>query len=244
MTELVTITPEDRKEILAPASAIVAQARAFNVVDAVTYTEAGESLKGIKAAQKNLEEKKKSLLQPVNETLKAIRKLFAAPEAELELAEQLYKRGMLGFSERLEAQRREEQRQADERARKERERLERQAADDRARAEAARAAGDTKRAEKLEQRADVRQDTAATVVAPVIPKDAPRVSGIAERENWYAIVVDFKTLVAAVAAGTVPMTALEPNMKFLNNQAKAMKRDLPYPGVQAAVDKIMAAGSR
>lgn len=243
MTDLVPITPEERKEIVEPATTIVAHARQFKVKDNLDYGLAGERLKGIKTAQKNLEAKKKSLTDPVNATLRAIRNLFAGPEAELATAEGLYKREMLAYSDRLEAARREEQRQAEERARKERERLERQAADDRAKAEAARAAGDTKKAEKLEQRADVRTDTAATVVAPVIPKDAPRVSGIAERENWYAIVLDLKALVDAVAAGTVPITAIEANMKFLNNQAKAMKRDLPYPGVKAAVDRIMAAGT-
>ena len=244
MTELVTITAEDRKEITEPASAIVAAARAFKVTNAVTYEDAADQLKRVKGAQKALDEKKRTLLNPVNATLKAIRDLFRGPEEELTLAENLFKRSMLGWSEEQEELRRAEQRKADERAETERRRLAREALEAEERAAAARAAGDIKKAEKLEAKADNRTDAAAAVVPAVIQREPPRVGGITERENWSALVTDLKALVVAIAAGTVPLSAVEANMKVLNSSAKALKRVLNWPGVRAVVDKIMAAGSR
>jgi hypothetical protein len=239
-----TISAKERAEIVEPASALVAAAKAFRVTTVETYSEAGERLKAIKGAAKRLEDKKRTLLNPVNATLKAIRDLFRAPEDELLEAENLYKRELAGYSARLEAERRVAQQAADEAARKERERFERQAAADAAKAAKEREAGNLAKAEALEQRSMLRTDAAASVVAPIVQVEAPRVAGISGRDNWYAVVLDKKALVDAIAAGTVPITAFEPNMKFLNNQAKAMKKDLAYPGVQACKDTVIAAGSR
>lgn len=243
MTEL-NITPAERQEIVHPASVILTSARACVVVDDVGYAEAGEALKGIKAAQKALEIKKRRLLDPVSATLRAIRELFQAPEHELNEAEGLYKRTMLSYSAAQERKRAEEQRVRDEAARKERERLEREAAERDVRAAEHRQAGKEGFATLQETKADQLRDQAASVVPEVVQRQAPRVAGVSERENWYAVVTDKAALVKAIADGTVPLTAFEPNMKFLNNQAKAMRRDLKYPGVSPCMDKIMAAGSK
>ena len=244
MAELITISPEERAEIQKPASNAVQAARAFKVVSADAYEAAARQLKHIKAAQKNLAEKKDSLVRPINQALKAVRDLFRGPEAELDEAENLYKRGMIAFSDEQDRLRREEQRKADEAAERERRRLEKEAREAEERAAAARAAGDIKKAEKLEAKADVRTDAAASVVAPVIQREAPRVGGIQTRENWYAVVVDLKALVDAIAAGTVPVIAVEANMKVLNAQAKSLRKELNWPGVRAAKDNIVAAGSK
>jgi vacuolar-type H+-ATPase subunit E/Vma4 len=244
VTELITLSAEERKQITEPASTIVAEARDFKVVGTASYEVAAERLKTVKAAQKALEVKKRTLLDPVNATLRAIRNLFAGPEIELETAEGLFKRSMLAYSDEQDRIRRDEQRKADEAAERERKRLEKEARETEERAKAAREAGDIRKAEKLEAKADARTDAAAAVIAPIVQREAPRVGGISERENWYAVVTDLKLLVEAIAAGKVPVSAVEPNMKVLNAQAKSLKRDLTWPGVRAVVDKIMAAGSK
>lgn len=241
--ETLKLSIAERQEITLPAENILMTARSCAVVDDTTYGHAGESLKEIKAAQKKLEAKKRSLLDPVNATLRAIRELFQEPERELSEAEGLYKRAMLGYSDAQERKRAEEQRVRDEAARQVRERLEREARERDARAAEHRQAGKEGFAALQEQKADQLRDQAASVVPVIVQREAPRVSGVVERENWYAVVGDKAALCAAIANGEVPLTAFEPNMKFLNNQAKAMKRDLRYPGVTACVDRIMAAAA-
>jgi hypothetical protein len=237
------VTPAERQELSELVSPLISAARTFEVVTHAGYAEAGTRLKTIKGAQKRLADKKAALVNPVNATLKAIRDLFRGPEEELTQAESLYKRSMIAFDDEQEQIRRREQAKLDEIARKDRETKEAAAKKLRDEAEAARLAGDTKKAERLETRADVRQEAANTVVAATAQTEAPRVTGTSIRENWSAVVTDKTALIAAVAAGTVPEMALDPNSKFLNNQAKAMKRELKYPGVTATVEKILASGS-
>jgi hypothetical protein len=241
MTDVVS--PAERQEIVAFASPMITAARACEVTTHAGYAKAGTQLKAIKGAQKALEVKKKKVLDPALAAVKAIRELFAGPEAELVQAENLYKRAMIAFDDEQAEIRQAEQRRLDDIARREREKV--QAAADKARqdAEAARAAGDEKKADRLEAKADAKQDQAHTVVAATAQTEAPRVAGTAVREVWSATVTDLMVLVKAVAAGEVPLFAIEPNLKFLNNQARAMKRELKYPGVTATVEKSLAARS-
>ena len=76
------------------------------------------------------------------------------------------------------------------------------------------------------------------VAAPVvIPATAPKPTGSVARKNYTAKVTDLKALVAAVAAGRVPLMAIVPNDSFLGQQAKAMKESFEgfYPGVALEV---------
>lgn len=81
------------------------------------------------------------------------------------------------------------------------------------------------------------------VVMPAVelPKTTA-VKGISYRDQYSAVVIDMKAFVAAVAAGTIPMEAITPNGPFLNNQAKAFKGALNYPGVEVKVNRIAAVG--
>jgi hypothetical protein len=76
---------------------------------------------------------------------------------------------------------------------------------------------------------------AAPVVAPAVyvPKTTPNGFGNATRRTWGAEVTDLMALVKAVAAGTVPIQAIEANTVFLGQQARALKSALQYPGVRA-----------
>jgi hypothetical protein len=238
------ITAREREEIEQTASSIIADAQAIVVKTAPEYRAAGEILKRIKAAQKKLADRKDALVRPINQGLKAIRELFRDPEISLELAEGLVKRQMLAFDDEQERLRREAQRKLDEKARAEQERKNAQAQKAAADAEAARASGDVGKAERLQERSHALADQAAAVVAPVVQRDSPRVPGVVPRETWSAVVTDLPALVKAIAEEKVPITAVLANMPFLNNQARALKRELRYPGVTAVVDKGIAAGSK
>jgi len=204
----------------------LAEARVFRVVTQEQYSGAGEKLKAIKG-----------LMQKVNATFDPIiSKAYAAhKEAEAQKknhegplieAEGIYKRGMLGFQQEQERIRREEQARVDELARKERERLE-------ARAAAAEAKGKAEKAEEL-------RNQAATVPAPVVQIETPKVSGVSTREVHKAVVTDLKDLLQGVIDGKVPEGAVLANEPFLNAQARLQKSSLNYPGVKVVTEQILS----
>jgi hypothetical protein len=266
-----SITPAEREQIEKAATPLITAARACTVTNAAEYRTAASQLQKIKGAQKQLAERKKTIMDPLKAAVKAANTLFAPPENELDEAEGLYKRQMLAHDDEQDRLRRAEQKKLDDAAEAERKRKAEQAAKADADAKAAREAGNTARAEKLEAKAETLSDQVHAIVAPIAQREVPSVKGISTRELWSAVVMGTGDLVLAVAAqlirerfypfavGTiespaeilaqllrapvVPLEALEPNMKFLNNQAKALKRNLNYPGVRAVVDKSLAAGS-
>lgn len=82
------------------------------------------------------------------------------------------------------------------------------------------------------------------VVAPAI--ELPRttaVKGVSYRDLYSAVVIDMKAFVKAVHEGKIPMEAITPNGPFLNNQAKAFKGALAYPGVEVKVNRVAAVGA-
>lgn len=107
-------------------------------------------------------------------------------------------------------------------------------------------AGDTdladalaEQAAQLEELAQERKVEAETIPTPQ-PKPLPKLNGITSRETWSAEVTDLMALVRAVAAGTVPLRAIQADMTFLRQQAVSMKSDLNYPGVKAVSTPTVA----
>lgn len=109
--------------------------------------------------------------------------------------------------------------------------------------DAARAAEILRQAEAAAAKAEAKSDAAAekasqmleTVPQVVIPMGpayvAPKTQGIAKQEYFWAEVVDFQALVTAVAAGEVPLDAILPNEAWLTKTAKALQKNMQYPGV-------------
>ena len=199
---------------------LVAHAQTFIVKNAEQYSSAGEELTRIKATQKRLETIRKGMTQPLDAAKKAIMDFFRGPEAKLSQAESGIKRAMIGYSDEQDRLRREEQRKADERARKERERLEAQAA-------AAAASGKAGRAEQLQERA-------ATVVAPVIHREAPKVTGVNMRDVWKFAIED---------EAQIPRAFLAVDESKIRKHVANMKGDTQIPGVRVYCEKQMAAGA-
>lgn len=211
------------RELTNEAQAIVALAQTYHVQTAEQYAGAGEDLKRIKGASARLDKLRKTMTQPIDQAKRAIMDFFRPYEVKLSASEATIKRSMIAYSTEQDRIRREEQRKAEEAARKEREKLEAQAAK-------AAAAGRTERAEQLEERA-------ATVVAPVIQREAPKVAGVSMREVWKFEIVDPAQINAAF---------LMPDEKKIGAQVRALKADATAiigPGVRVYVEKQLAAGA-
>lgn len=208
----------DVKELTAQSAQLLALSSTYKVATADQYNGAGDELKRVKAAQKRLDDLRKSMTRPLDAAKKAIMDFFRAPEDQLARAESGIKRAMIAFSEEQERIRREEQRKAEEAARKERERLE-------AQARKAAESGKTEKAEQLEERA-------AAVVAPVIQREAPKVSGVNLRDVWLFEITD---------PNLVPREYLVVDESKIRKVVGALKGDTTIPGIRVYSEKRMAA---
>lgn len=213
-------------ELVKESSATLTVAKGFAITSAEEYTKAAPMLAGIKALQKKIDDTFDPHIKRAFEahrSLVAEKKSHLAPLAE---AESHIKRALLGFQQEEERKRRDAEARAQEAARKEQEKL-------RAQAEKATARGKTEKAEALTIAAE-------SIVAPVLPTSIPKIAGLSTRTTYHAKVTNFTDLIRGVAAGATPEVALEPNMTFLNNQARAMKQTLSYPGVEVVEEQGIA----
>lgn len=92
------------------------------------------------------------------------------------------------------------------------------------------------------ERTILKMQARALQVAPVTPRitepvaEETKLAGVPLVEYWSADVRDLALLVQAVAAGHAPLSAIQPNQKWLDEQANAFRAELSYPGVVAVVE--------
>jgi hypothetical protein len=184
------------------------------------YVAGADDLKRVKAAQKKLEDTRTSLTGPINESLKRINAFFRKPAEALVAFEQKIKGALGNYSAEQERIRQEEQRRADEAARREREKIEAQA----------RKAADSGKVEK----AAVLEQRAATVVAPIISREPPKVSGVSMREVWKFAVEN---------PDLVPREYLSVDETKIRKVVAALKGDAKIAGVRVFSEKQIASSA-
>lgn len=212
--------PDEFSAVRPTLEVITAQAGALRIVSPEAYEHAGSLLKTIKGALRQIETQRTSITAPMNEALRNANAQAKAASAPFEAAEKRIKGAMITYSDEQERIRQEEQRKADEAARKQREKLEAQAAK-------AAAAGKDDKAEQLEERA-------ASVVAPMIQRETPRVSGVSTREVWKFEITD---------PSLIPRQYLEVDEAKIRRVVQAMKNDANIPGVRVYAERQLAAGA-
>lgn len=223
------MTTPNSQALVQESADVLVQARAFKIVTADDYREAGERLKLVKGLDARISDFFDPHIKRAYDAHKALVADKNRAAAPLKDAETVYKRLIRGYEDEQEKIRLAAQAKAEEAARKERERLEKQA-------QKAAEQGKAEKAAQLETRAQ-------TVATPVIASSTPKLEGISTRVSWKAEVVDKMALVKAVAAGTVPLTALEPNLTFLGQQARSLKSELNYPGIRVFEDRGISSRS-
>lgn len=128
-------------------------------------------------------------------------------------------RGKVGAFHREEERKAREQAALEEAQRREAEQKARREAEELA------AAGEHEQAAELEQQAE-------ELAAPAPVKPPAKTKGVTVRESWAAECTDLKALVDAVAAGKVPLRAVQADTKVLGQMARSLKSDLKWPGVR------------
>lgn len=210
-------TNPDVRAAVAESDTVASAALTFTIKTGVQYVDANDELGRIKSAQKRLETLRTTITKPLNEALRAANDFFRAPAERLATAERSLKSAMIAFQNEQERIQREQQAKVEAAARKERERLE-------AQARKAEAAGKVEKAQQLEEQA-------ATVVAPIIETEAPKVVGLAQRDVWKFEVTD---------PAAVPREFLIVDEKKLRAFVTAMKGDAKVAGVRVWSEKTLA----
>jgi hypothetical protein len=240
--------PAEFEAVVPALDAIRSGYRAIATIrTAEQFTQAGELLKAVKGALRQIEDQRLAITRPQNEAIRATNAQAKAAAAPFEEAERAIKARMVEFSNEQERLRREEQRKAEEAAQRERERiageereaaakaaeLRRQAEEAAAAGRAAEAAKLAARAEKQDDKAEAKAEMQAAVVAPVIQREAPKVAGIATRDVWKFEVTD---------PSLVPRQYLAIDETKIRRVVQAMKADANIPGVRVYCEKQLAAG--
>lgn len=245
-------TPEYR-ELADTVDGIVGLASVYVVDSRDTAESAAAELRTLKAVQKQVTEKGRALSEGCHGLHKKALAVFRPLETQLGTGETHIKGQILTFEEGERRRAAEEARVERERFETEQRRLREEAAERQRQAEEAerlrRTAEDSgdipladalaEQASQLAEAAQERQIEAETIPTPVA-KPLPKLAGITTSDRWSAEVTDLMELVKAVAAGTVPLRAIEANAVFLNQQAVSMKSDLNYPGVRAVSTPTLA----
>ena len=208
------------------------QASALTISDKATYEKAAELLLSIKDLRKEID----ATFKPIREKAHAAWKETIAQQSRVETplieAEAIIKPRMSAFL------------QEEERKRK--------AEEDRLRILAEKAEEERRLAEAIQAEEDgdteeafaILDEVPAYIPPPIVPKTVSTGGGIQLRESWSFRVENLSALVKAVAAGTVPLGAIQANTVFLGQQARSMKGELRYPGVVVWSEKNIAAGRR
>lgn len=198
-----------------------------NIDNKETCELAAGQLKNIMTRKKSLDTKRKELTKPLHDLKKQWIDFFQPAIDTLNQAEVLYKKAINTYTQKQEKIRRDAEVVAQEKARKEREKLEE-------RALKAEASGKTEKSESLQMQAEM-------VQIPIINSASTMPKGVYGRETWSAEVTDKIALLRGVINGKIPHQALNINTTFLNTQARALKKELNYPGVKAVSSRGISA---
>lgn len=201
-------------------TSLEAFAATYAITSAEQYQAGAADLQRVKGMQKKLEETRTSITGPMNAALKRVNEFFKRPAERLVAIEQKIKGAIVRYDDEQRRIAAEEQRKADEKARKEREALE-------ARAKKAEESGKVEKAAELQTRA-------ATVVAPVITRDPPKVAGVQMREAWKFEVTD---------PAQVPREYLVVDESKIRKVVQALKGDTKIPGVRVWPEKTIASSA-
>ena len=205
---------------------LMAKAEGFEITEPAEFEASGELLREIKAKQKEVGDTRTAITRPMDEAKRRVMELFAPVSQRLISAEQKIKAAMLEFTTAEQRRQRDEQAKLDRLAKIERDRLDR-------RAETARETG-------KEEKAEVLEETAAAVHAPLAaPKT--KAAGVHTRTTWKAEVTDKAALIKAAAEDPQIARYILVDMRNLNALARAMKADLSIPGVRAVSEETVSA---
>jgi hypothetical protein len=191
------------------AKQALAAVEAMTILSAADYEAAAAELARVKGQWDKTEADRKELKAPSLTAAAGVDKFFAPALAFLVSAEKIIKSKLDEWDTAQDALRLETQAKVDAAAAKQRVQLEQ-------RADRAIASGKTEKAELLQQQASM-------VVAPVIAANTPKVAGLVKRQVWKFEITNPQA---------VPRTYCEPDVAKIRKQVNATGGDTNIPGVR------------
>lgn len=238
MTDINTqqqLAVQELQPIIQSASAYASTIEGLDIHDDDQLAMAGDLKKDLSHYRRKLEDKRTSLVGPLNKVVKDINELFKAPRDQIDgLLAKLGKKmnGYVARQEQIERERRaQEEREARERA----ERLR----------EAEELARKTSAEEKPEDDVIVqtiaKQATAAEVQADKAPmqRTAPRrgdKATVSVIKTWVGEVVDVKAACLAIAEGRLPASLVTFSQADLNDMARSLEKETTRDGIKYRQD--------
>jgi type I site-specific restriction endonuclease len=181
----------------------------IDITDEEQLGQVGDLVKMLNGRRQKLEDKRDSLVRPLNTVVKDINALFKAPRDRIDEIVQTAKKHMNRFVQAQQAI-------ADAKAKREREEAakERKEAEDLA-AAMKKMSGDAgaEVAEVITEQAEKRVVEAAKPAKVALSRGSR--SSVGTQKTWAVEIKDIKLLALAVAEGRLPVTMIEPNMRAL-----------------------------
>lgn len=226
----IDITP-DTQEVVSLAIPVPDQAKAIAIIDDASLQRGNELLLTVKDIRKKIAETFDPIISKAFQAHRAAVGAKKDAEAPLVEAEGILKPSIARYVAERERKRREKE----ERQRKEAERI--------AQEQALAAAVEAEEAGASEQEVQAIVEAPVYVSPPVTPP-APKLSGVSIRKVVKFEVMDLRALVKAVAAGQVPIEAIQANTTVIGAQARSLRTSLRWPGVRVYEEDSVAAGRR
>lgn len=230
MTELMTqksLAIAELNPIVTDIAAFEGTIEGIDVEDEETQGQVGDLVKLLTSRRNKLEDKRKSLVSPLNQVVKDINELFRGPRDRIDQIIGLAKKKMNRFAQAQLAIEREKKRQAEEAARLEREEAQKLA---QALAEKAGTTG-AELGQEIADQAEEKLEKLEKKEAKVAVTRG-QASSVVVTKTWKAQVVDKIALCLAVAEGRLPADVIEPNLRVLDAISRETRTERTVDGVR------------
>lgn len=222
IARIINIATDETEIVSKKALSIPEQARAIKIVDAETYSQAGEVLITIKGLRKEIGAAFDPIIKKAHEAHKEAKAQKDKAEAPLIEAENILKPAISAYDREQERIRREEEERQREIARK---------------AEEERKLREAEQAEKEGRTEEAQAIIEEPVYVPpvVLEKTTPKVSGISKQTIWKFRIVD---------QNKIPREYMMPDQVKIGGVVRATKGSIQISGVEIYSEDIVKAGVR
>jgi len=221
MQQFADLVPQETQKQIKEIDKELQQYDNYQIITPEVYISSANDLKLVKAKYKEIDDIRKRITKPLDDSKAQIVAFFKVPLDKLMSIEAKIKSAMLSWQQEQERKRREEESRLAEIQRKEAEKLTK-------RAEKAEAKGNVDKAEELRQQAEEKE-----LFTPIVESKVEKIVGIQTKTIWKYRITD---------SNKIPREYLIPDEKILGEAARKYKGILKIDGVEFYSEEVIAAG--